>query len=84
MRTWANDADINHRGGMILWDIDAVSKTSSIAVTQSDSGIPILNYLLLRYPKAEVLPEPMILPYKTGAQVSLLRVGVAVVKPPLP
>jgi 4-amino-4-deoxy-L-arabinose transferase-like glycosyltransferase len=72
--TWSSDTDINQHGGMILWQMKSDSAEAK--------DVP--NYLPLRYPKAEILPEALVLPYKTGAQVPPLRVGVAVIPPPVP
>ncbi|MDR3233011.1 MAG: hypothetical protein LBT46_05015 [Planctomycetaceae bacterium] len=67
--TWASDADVNKNGGMILWDMDQYQ----------ENKIP--DYILCRYPNAEILNETIILPYKTSAKVPPLRVGVAIVPP---
>ncbi len=71
--TWARDSDINERGGLVLWELP--DKAASEGPVQ-DSG-----FLKQRYPRAETVPEPLILHYKTGAKVPPLRVGVAIVPP---
>ncbi|MDR1958597.1 MAG: glycosyltransferase family 39 protein [Planctomycetaceae bacterium] len=67
--TWSADSDVNEQGGLILWNADRFS----------EKEIPA--WLFKRFPSAEVLPETLVLPYKTGAKIPPLRVGVAVVPP---
>ncbi len=75
--TWAEDADVNERGGMLLWPI------SEQDGTLDGSGLHVPpSYLALRFPRAEVLPETLTLRYRTGADIPPVRVGVAVIPPP--
>lgn len=73
--TWADDMDVNRRGGIIVWQIKPKKKDGEIAVREPP-------FLRMRFPTAEVLPEVLELPYKTGAPIPPLRIGVAVVPPP--
>ncbi|MDR1957983.1 MAG: glycosyltransferase family 39 protein, partial [Planctomycetaceae bacterium] len=68
--TWSTDADVNQKGGIIVWEV----KDS----TQKE----IPKYVRDRFPKAEVLPDPIILPYKTKADVPPVKVGIAIIPPP--
>ena len=69
--TWATDDNLNQKGGMIVWELDE-NETNS------------MEALRTRFPKAEVLPEILELPYKTGAKIPPLRLGIAVVPPARP
>jgi hypothetical protein len=66
--TWANDGDLNRKGGMIVWE----RKTD-------ESGMP--KELRRRFPDAKVLSEQPELPYKVGSTIRTLRIGVAIVSP---
>jgi hypothetical protein len=66
--TWANDDDLNRRGGMIVWE----RKTD-------ESDMPV--ELRRRFPEAKVLPEAPELPYKIGRKIHVLKIGVAIVPP---
>jgi 4-amino-4-deoxy-L-arabinose transferase-like glycosyltransferase len=66
--TWSTDDDVNRKGGLIFWDA-------------SEQGVP--DWVHRRFPQAEVLPEILVLPYKTGAKISPERIGMAVVLPPV-
>jgi hypothetical protein len=63
--TWSTDKDVNQRGGIILWE--------------ASTEVP--DWVHHRFPKAEVLPKMLELPYKTGATISPVRIGVAIVPP---
>jgi hypothetical protein len=67
--TWADDDDLNQKGGMIVWE-------------RSDDNGDLPDDLRSRFPKAEVLPEILELPYKTSAKIPPLRIGIAIVPPP--
>jgi len=64
--TWSTDEDVNQKGGIILWE--ATEQTP--------------DWVHRRFPNAEVLSEILELPYKTGAKIPLLRIGIAIVPPP--
>jgi 4-amino-4-deoxy-L-arabinose transferase-like glycosyltransferase len=64
---WTSDADLNNRGGVILWDPDMAPPD-------------VLDLLRDRFPRLEVQPE-LDLPYHTTAPVSAARTGWAVVPP---
>ncbi|MDR1053297.1 MAG: glycosyltransferase family 39 protein [Planctomycetaceae bacterium] len=69
--TWATDEDFNQKGGIIIWNIpDNCEPTTYVP-----------DWLHRRFPNAEIIPEPIILPYKTKAKVPPLKAGVAIVKP---
>ncbi|QEL20179.1 glycosyltransferase family 39 protein [Limnoglobus roseus] len=64
---WTGDADLNARGGVILWDATQL-------------GDDMSDFLRPRFPR--VASQPAIeLPYVTGAVVKPTRVGVAFVPP---
>jgi len=63
--TWATDEDVNQKGGIILWGASEQPP----------------DWVHQRFPKAEVLPEILELPYKTGAKIPPLRIGIAIVPP---
>jgi len=67
--TWANDDDLNNKGGMIVWEREG-----------GDREMP--EPLRFRFPKAEVLPETPELPYQTRKHIPPLKIGIAVVPPP--
>ena len=64
--TWSTDEDVNQKGGILLWDVP-------------DQSVP--DWVHRCFPKAEVLSEPLVLPYKTGAKIPPLKIGIAVVPP---
>ena len=66
--TWANDDDLNRKGGMIIWEKE-----------ENNDGMP--ESLRHRFPSAEVQPDIMELPYKTRAKIPPLRIGIAIVPP---
>ncbi|MDR0328015.1 MAG: glycosyltransferase family 39 protein [Planctomycetaceae bacterium] len=68
MGEWSTDEDVNQKGGIVLWE--------------ESSGSTVPDWVHRRFPKAEVLPEPLVLPYKTGADIPPLRIGIAIVPPP--
>ncbi|MDR1493371.1 MAG: glycosyltransferase family 39 protein [Planctomycetaceae bacterium] len=70
--SWSTDEDVNQKGGMIVWNISDNS--------QSENDVP--DWLRKSFPNAEVIPDPIILPYKTGTKVPPLKVGAAVIPPP--
>ena len=67
--TWANDDDLNQKGGMIIWERDGDEKSMPESLRH-------------RFPTAEVLPETPDLPYKIGREIRTLNIGVAIVPPP--
>ena len=67
--TWANDDDLNRKGGMIIWERHC-----------DDREMP--EYLRQRFPEAIVLPEAPELPYNVGRETRILRIGIAIVPPP--
>ena len=67
--TWANDNDLNQKGGMIVYERNS-----------NEEEMP--EYLRRRFPKAEVLPEKPELPYKVGNKIYTLKIGIAIVAPP--
>ena len=67
--TWADDNDLNQKGGMIVWERN-----------DDDNSMP--ESLRHRFPTADVLPEILELPYKTSAKIPPLRIGIAIVPPP--
>ena len=67
--TWATDDDVNRKGGILLWDASALSKPTAP------------RWIRHRFPKAEVLPDILEMPYKTAANIPPLRIGVALVPP---
>jgi 4-amino-4-deoxy-L-arabinose transferase-like glycosyltransferase len=64
---WTNDADLNRRGGVILWDIDW-------------HGPELPEPLKKRFPLYRTTP-PLTLKWQTAAPVAPLRVGVVIVPP---
>ena len=64
--TWSTDDDVNQKGGLLLWDA-------------SEQDVP--QWVCHRFPQAEMPPEILQLPYKTGAKIPPLRIGVAIVPP---
>ncbi|MDR2441215.1 MAG: glycosyltransferase family 39 protein [Planctomycetaceae bacterium] len=68
--TWATDSDLNQKGGMIVWNISN---------NKSDNYVP--DWVYKRFPKAEVISEPIILPYKTRANVPPIKIGAAIIPP---
>jgi hypothetical protein len=68
--TWATDSDVNQKGGIILWQLS----------DKPDNDVP--KWLHQRFPNAEIISDPIILPYKTRAEVPPLKVGVALIPPP--
>ena len=66
--TWANDDDLNQKGGMIAWERDGNEKSMPESLRH-------------RFPTAEVLPETPDLPYKIGREIRTLNIGVAIVPP---
>jgi len=72
---WASDADVNEKGGLVFWALHQKGVTEV-----SDENVP--EYVLRRFPKARVQPKPILLPYKTNAQIPPLQLGIAIVPPP--
>jgi 4-amino-4-deoxy-L-arabinose transferase-like glycosyltransferase len=64
---WTGDADLNTRGGVILWDPN---------MTPGE----VLDLLRERFPRLEIQAE-LELPYQTSAPVSVARTGWAIVPP---
>ena len=69
MGEWVTDENVNEKGGIIVWEA-------------KDQTVP--DWVHRRFPKAEVLLEPLELPYKTGAKIPPLRLGIALVPPTMP
>ncbi|MDR2641900.1 MAG: glycosyltransferase family 39 protein [Planctomycetaceae bacterium] len=69
--TWSTDSDINQKGGMIFWGI---SENNG-----SDKYVP--DWLHKFFPKAKVIPDPIILPYKTRAKIPPIKIGIAIIEP---
>ena len=67
--TWANDDDLNQKGGLLVWEKNVV-------------GDDMPEYLRYRFPKAEILPESSELSYKVGSKVQMQRLGFAIVARP--
>lgn len=69
--TWSTDDDVNQHGGIILWDLN--DKTETVPA-----------WLHERFPKAEVVPETLELPYseKNPTRFPTTKVGVAIIPPP--
>ena len=68
--TWSTDEGVNQKGGIIFWKA-------------TDQTAP--DWLHRRFPRAEVVPEILELPYSTGAKIPPLRIGVALIPPaPIP
>ncbi len=65
--SWTNDADLNRRGGVILWDIDRY-------------GPELPQPLQERFPIHHTGP-PLTLKYQTAAPLESLRVGIAMIPP---
>jgi len=90
--TWATDEDVNQKGGIILWQASKPSDVrlklfSGIRLRQEASAsndVQVPEWVHRRFPRAEVLPEILELPYKTGAKIPPLRIGIAVIPPPEP
>lgn len=75
---WATDADLNAHGGIILWSLPDQFEQNVIgkpAISQTP------NWVHKRFPDAKILPEPIVLPYNTGADIPPLKIGVAIVSP---
>lgn len=63
--TWSTDEDVNQRGGIILW--------------HASEQIP--DWIHLRFPRAEILPETLELSFRVGTRIPPVRIGIAVVPP---
>jgi hypothetical protein len=64
---WTGDADVNTRGGVVVWDYDQLGDTAIV-------------YIRSRFPRAELQP-PVVLEAHTWATVPPVRVGLAFVPP---
>ena len=88
--TWATDDDVNKKGGIILWKASGPSEVRTELFpgirlpqeTVESWDLPVPDWVHRRFPRAEVLPEVIELPYKTGADIPPLRIGIALVPPP--
>ncbi len=70
--TWSADADVNERGGLAIW------------ITGHQNTAPLTRppgFVLTRFPKAEMIPDTICLPYKTGAELEPLKVRAAYIPP---
>ncbi len=65
---WTSDEELIRRGGVIVWD----------DVGCRDNPRKTLEP---RYPGIEFLEKPLSIPWRTGAKIPPLRVGVAIVPP---
>jgi hypothetical protein len=74
--TWSTDEDVNQKGGIIVWNISDVGESDN-----SDDSQKVPDWVYRRFPKAEIISEPIILPYKTGAKVPPAKIGVAIIPP---
>ncbi|MDR3196689.1 MAG: glycosyltransferase family 39 protein [Planctomycetaceae bacterium] len=78
---WATDEDVNQKGGIIVWKIsDGGESNNSDNSNNSDDYVP--DWVYKRFPKAEIIPDPIILPYKTKAKVPPIKIGIAIIPPP--
>ncbi|MDR2644145.1 MAG: glycosyltransferase family 39 protein [Planctomycetaceae bacterium] len=68
---WSTDADVNQKGGLVVWNISENNNPNNY----------IPNWVHQRFPNAEVIPEPIILPYKTSTKIPPHKIGVAVIPP---
>ena len=64
---WTGDADVNARGGVIVWFADLYGEDVPAVIRE-------------RFPRVVSQP-PVVLPYQTGAKVAPVRVGLAFVPP---
>ena len=67
--TWATDEDVNQTGGILLWEVPFEQTTP--------------DWVHHRFPRAEILPEMLELPYKSGAKIPPLKIRIAVIPPKL-
>jgi hypothetical protein len=67
--TWADDDDLNQKGGMIVWE-------------RMDETMDMPDDLRRRFPQAEVLPEAPEIPYQVGSKSHVLKICIAIVPPP--
>lgn len=65
--SWSSDADVNHRGGIVLWELD-------------EKGLSVPKTLLDHFPGAVVL-EPLTIEYKKYKNAEPLKIGVAIIPP---
>jgi hypothetical protein len=71
MGEWSTDEDVNTKGGLVLWDVSGIP----------DESVP--EWVHRRFPRAEALPERLVLPYKTGANIPPLTIEIAIIPPSL-
>jgi 4-amino-4-deoxy-L-arabinose transferase-like glycosyltransferase len=64
---WTNDADLESRGGVILWDC-------------RHRGDPVPVEVRYRFPRAEVV-DRLTISCQTGAKIPPVRIGVAIIPP---
>lgn len=64
-----SDADINREGGIVVWNTDDFPPAT------------IPEWLFVRYPRAEIIPQPLSLAWQTSATPPPLRVGYAIILP---
>lgn len=74
--TWATDADFNRSGGVIVWKV-----SEEEAADTPPGGFYVPPYVKMRFPSAEVLPEPLIILYEKYPNIPPEKVGVAIVPP---
>jgi len=82
---WSTDGDVNQKGGIILWEAAPRARGQvfgGLLEREQALDIPVPDWVHDRFPNAEVLPEVLELPYKTGANIPPLRIGIALVPPP--
>ncbi|MCL2119906.1 MAG: glycosyltransferase family 39 protein [Planctomycetaceae bacterium] len=70
LSTWADPESINREGGVCLWNANHYPQ-----------DMP--SWFLDRYPTAEVQPI-ILLPYSTEADIPPLKLGMAIIPPPIP
>ncbi len=69
---WSSDQDVRKKGGLVLWDIDADMTNHPV--------IPP-DYVREHFPEAKTYPEILLFPYRTGAKIAPVQIGVAVIPP---
>jgi 4-amino-4-deoxy-L-arabinose transferase-like glycosyltransferase len=90
--TWADDDDLNRKGGMIVWE-EGTPQTVTVSPLfvwhalpqhhslQYNDGDGLPAHLRRRFPEAQVLAEKPELPYKVGPKTYTLKLGIAIVPP---
>ncbi|MDR0391508.1 MAG: glycosyltransferase family 39 protein [Planctomycetaceae bacterium] len=68
---WSTDDDLNQKGGMIVWNLSEKNHPNNY----------VPDWVHKRFPNAEVIHKPIILPYKTRVKIPPVKIGVAVIPP---